>query len=323
MAKQEVDPRGALGLGDLFVITTAVLWAASFTVIKSAYDEFTPLAFAAVRFVIASLGLLLFMLAWRQPVRVARADLLRTAAVGVFHVGLYQLFFGVGLKYTTASNSILIINTAPVFTVLLVWLTRAEPLTWRQVVGMLLAVTGVVLLVGAGEMGDLSSGHLKGDVLTLLAAWAYAVTPVIVLPLYRRYGTLTVMTVSMLFGTAVLLVAGLPELTRQRWTVSPAAWGQLAYAALGAGSLGYVLWYEGIRRIGPTRVAAYSYLIPPIGVLVAIRVLGEPFGLQHAVGAIVTIAGVALARSRPPQRDAVSRELPGRPDRPTRRRESP
>jgi drug/metabolite transporter (DMT)-like permease len=303
MAKQEVGPRGALGLGDLFVLTTAVLWATSFTVIKSAYDEFTPLAFAAVRFVIASLGLLLFMLAWRQPVRVARADLLRTAAVGVFHVGLYQLFFGVGLKYTTASNSILIINTAPVFTVLLVWLTRAEPLTWRQVVGMLLAVTGVVLLLHAGETG-LSSGHLRGDLLTLLAAWSYAVTPVIVLPLYRRYGTLTVMTVSMLFGTAVLLAAGLPELTRQRWSVSPAAWAQLAYAALGAGSLGYVLWYEGIRRIGPTRVAAYSYLIPPIGVLVAIRVLGEPFGLQHAVGAVVTIGGVALARWRPTRRDA-------------------
>jgi drug/metabolite transporter (DMT)-like permease len=299
MAQQEVGARGALGIGDLFVLTTAVLWAASFTVIKSAYDEFTPLAFAAVRFVIASLGLLAFMLAWRQPVRIARGDLLRTAAVGVFHVGFYQLFFGLGLKDTTATNSILIINTAPVFTVLLVWLTRAEPLTWRQVVGMLLAATGVVLLVAAGETGGIALGHLKGDLLTLLAAWSYAVTPVIVLPLYRRYGTLTVMTVSMLFGTAVLLAAGLPELTRQRWSVSPAAWAQLAYAALGAGSLGYVLWYEGIRRIGPTRVAAYSYLMPPIGVLVAIWVLGEPFGLQHGVGAVVTIAGVALARSRP------------------------
>jgi len=298
MARMEqVGTRGTLGLGDVFVLTTVVLWAASFTIIKSAYDEFTPLGFAAIRFIIASLGLLVIMLAWRQPIRIARGDLLRTAAVGVFHVGLYQLFFGLGLKYTTASNSVLIINTAPVFTALLVWLTRAEPITWRQVLGMLLAAAGVVLLVQTAAAGQLSSDHLKGDLLTLLAAWSYAVTPVLVLPLYRRYGTLVVMTVSMLFGTGVLLVAGLPELLRQSWAISATAWGQLAYAALGAGSLGYVFWYEGIRRIGPTRVAAYSYLIAPLGVLLAIQILREPFGLQHVVGGAVTILGVALARS--------------------------
>src|SRR3972149_11545423 len=146
MARTErIGTRGAMGLGDVFVLITVVLWAASFTVIKSAYDEFTPLPSAAVRFVIASLGLLVIMLAWRQPIRIARGDLLRTAVVGVFHVGLYQLFFGLGLKYTTASNSVLIINTAPVFTALLIWLTRDERITWRQVAGMLLAAAGGVL----------------------------------------------------------------------------------------------------------------------------------------------------------------------------------
>src|SRR3990172_10824927 len=94
MARAErIGTRGAMGVGDVFVLITVVLWAPSFTVIKSAYDEFTPLAFAAVRFVIASLGLLVIMLAWRQPIRIARGDLLRTAAVGVFHLRLYHLFF--------------------------------------------------------------------------------------------------------------------------------------------------------------------------------------------------------------------------------------
>lgn len=53
--------RGAFGMGDVFALTTVILWGTSFTVIKSAYHEFTPLAFAAVRFVIASLGLLLIL----------------------------------------------------------------------------------------------------------------------------------------------------------------------------------------------------------------------------------------------------------------------
>jgi len=124
-------PRG-FGLGDVLALLTVLLWGSSFVVIKSAYDEFTPLAFAAVRFVAASAGLLVILAVLRQPLAIARRDLLRVAAVGVFHVGLYQIFFGVGLRYTTASNSILIINAAPVITALLVWIRRAERITWRQ-----------------------------------------------------------------------------------------------------------------------------------------------------------------------------------------------
>lgn len=286
--------RKAFGLGDLFVIITAVIWASSFTVIKSAYDEFSPLAFAAVRFLAATGGMVLLLTLLRRPLRVARRDLLRAAAVGVFHVGLYQIFFSTGLRYTTATNSILIINISPVITALMVWLTRAEPITWRQGAGIALAMLGTLTLTQAG--GALAGGHLKGDALTFLAAVSYAITPVMVLPLLRRYATITVMAIGMLFGTLVLVAVAIPELLRQSWSVSVGAWGQLAYAAFGAGTLGYLLWYEGIGRIGPTRVAAYGYLIPVVGVTVAVVVLREAFTPAHAFGAAVILAGVTLAR---------------------------
>jgi len=296
--------RRAFGLGDVMALATVLLWGVSFTVIKSAYDEFTPLAFAGIRFVIASLGLLVILALLRQPLSVQRRDLARVAAVGLFHVAFYQIFFGIGLKYTTATNSVLIINTAPVITALLVWVTRSEPITWRQAAGITLASAGVVLLVEAG--GGLSTGHLKGDAITMLAALSYAVTPVIVLPLYQRYSSLTIMAFGMIAGTIVLLIVGLPEIARQSWALSRIAWAQLAYAALGAGTLGYLFWYEGIRRIGPTRAAAYFYLIPPVGVIAAVTVLREPFGVLHLLGAVVIIAGVALTRwpaQRPPAPD--------------------
>lgn len=288
------------GLGDVFALTTVVLWGASFAVIKSAYDELAPLAFAAVRFVLASTALALVVAALRQPLRVARADVLRTVVVGVFHVGLYQIFFGLGLKDTTASNSVLIINTSPVITTLLVWATGAERLTWRQVVGIGLAALGVAVLVDAS--GQRSRLHLRGDLLTLLAAWSYGVTPVMIFPLYQRYSTLTVMAVSMSAGTVLLLLAGTPELARQSWALSPTAWGALLYAALGAGTLGYLFWYEGIRRLGPTRAAAYSYLMPVVGVVAAVVGLRETFGLRQLAGAAVILAGVALARWPAPRR---------------------
>lgn len=293
-AERSSGERRAFGAGDLLVLTTVVLWAASFTVIKSAYVEFTPLSFAATRFAFASLGLLLITALRKESLSFARSDLPRIAALGVCNVTLYQAFFGIGLGYTTASNSVLITSTAPVMTLLLAAATRAERITPRQALGVLLALGGVGVLVSAS--GGLATGHLKGDVLTMLGAASYAITPITVLPLYRRYATLPVMAGSMTFGTILLVAVGFPDLARQSWTLSPAAWSQLAYAALGAGSLGYLFWYEGIRRIGPTRVAAYSYLIPVLGVWFAVTMLDEPFGLRHLMGAAVTITGVALTR---------------------------
>lgn len=282
------------GIGDVLALVTVLLWGASFAIIKAAFSEFTPLAFAAVRFVLASAGLLAILAVLKQPLRIARADLPRVAAVGLSHIALYQIFFSVGLRYTTASNSILIVNTAPVMTVLLAWALRADRPSWRQAAGLALAAAGVFTLVQAS--GNISPGHLRGDLITLLAAASYAVTPIIIVPLYARYSTLTVTAGGMVCGTVVLLVVGVPELLRQSWHVSAAAWGQLAYAAFGAGSIGYLFWYEGIRRIGPTRTVIYAYLMPPVGVMVAIALLREPFGLMHLVGAAITIAGVALAR---------------------------
>jgi drug/metabolite transporter (DMT)-like permease len=194
----------------------------------------------------------------------------------------------------------LIINTAPVMTAVLAWVTRAERLAWRQWVGLVLAAIGVVILVRAS--GSISPGHLKGDLITLLGAMSYAATPIIILPLFRRYSTITVMAAATAFGSGLLLIVGLPELLRQSWAISARAWMAMAYAAFGAGVAGYVLWYEAIRRIGPARIAAFSYLMPPFGVLVAVLLLREAFGPYHLVGGLVTLLGVVLTRwpSRPP-----------------------
>jgi drug/metabolite transporter (DMT)-like permease len=286
--------RGRFGLGDVMALVTVMLWGASFAIIKSAYDEFAPLAFAALRFVLVSAALLALLAVLKQPFRFDRRDLPRVAAVGLSHIALYQIFFGIGLKYTTASNSILIVNTAPVMTAVLASLTRAQRLALRQWIGLLLAAIGVVVLVQAS--GRISAGHLKGDFITLLGAMSYAVTPILILPLYARYSTLTVMTAGTICGSTVLLLVGVPELLRQSWAISTGAWGAMAYAAFGAGVAGYLFWYEAIRRIGPARIAVYSYLMPPFGVLVAVLLLHETVGVQHVLGGVITIAGVILAR---------------------------
>jgi drug/metabolite transporter (DMT)-like permease len=82
------------------------------------------------------------------------------------------------------------------------------------------------------------------------------------------------------------------------WSAAPpAAYGAMLFSGLGALVIAYLLWYRGVRLIGPTRTAMYSNLQPIFAVLVAWAVLGELPTVWQGVGAASIMSGLVLARS--------------------------
>jgi drug/metabolite transporter (DMT)-like permease len=97
----------------------------------------------------------------------------------------------------------------------------------------------------------------------------------------------------------LLLPFSLPELRSQDWSAVPAAsWTGLAFAALIGAAAAYVLWYEGVQRIGPTRTISYHYLVPFIAVLTSALVLGDPVRPLTVLGGIAILGGVAIVQLR-------------------------
>lgn len=275
-----------------------VIWGVVFSVIKAALREIDPLAFTAVRFLLAAMLMVLIVLLLEGRVTVARSDLPKVIAIGVLGVGLYQILFSVGLKYTTASNSALLIATAPIFTALFAAATRQERITLRQAFGILLSFVGVVLLVRAngGELG-FSWESIKGDVLSLLAAMAAAGSAVLAKPVLQKYSSLRVMTLGVLSAAILLLLFGSQPLLAQDWAqVSWRAWSALGYSIVFATVIAFVIWFRGIGELGPTRTAAYGYLIPLVAVLVAVIYLKEQISPLHVLGGAIILSGVLLAR---------------------------
>jgi drug/metabolite transporter (DMT)-like permease len=227
-----------------------------------------------------------------------RKDWLRAAVVGLTTIGSYQALFTIGLQYTTASNSSLMLASIPAWTAVFAVASRQERFSVFQIMGILMSFTGVGLAIRGGGVGFvLSWESVQGDVMTLVAAALYAWGMVLAKPLLVKYSSLRLMTWSILSGTLLLVLISGPQLATEDWAgVSLATWLGLAFIAVFGSVLAFVIWFKSVGEIGASRTAIYNNLIPPMAILIAWVTLGENLTLLQALGAAVVIFGVTLTR---------------------------
>ncbi|HEY8808199.1 MAG TPA: DMT family transporter [Candidatus Limnocylindria bacterium] len=261
-----------------------------------------PLELSTMRFAIASVVLLAACAITRTPIPLRRWRLIGAAAAcGV--LGFNTLAF-VGLSQTPASDSALIIpTTIPMATALFATLIH-ERLTSRKVLGFAIASVGAALVIIGGQQGasEASASRLRGDLLELGAATAWAASLTIGAIVLRKEAVLGYVTLMVAMGTAMLLPLGLlAQAYRDVPSWSTETW--LAAGFLGVFSTGvaYVLFFWAVRRFGASLAAMVSYLTPIATLLLAFVILAErPLPVQLA-GAAVIVFGVRIAarRSRP------------------------
>jgi len=281
----------------LGLLVVALIWGGNFSVIKVALTELSPAALNALRFPLASALLVAILWARGRLQLPDRRDWAHVVAMGVLGNVVYQMLFIHGLDLTRAGNASLLLATVPAWTILLssfLGHERPSPLVWA---GILATMSGMVLVVSGGAGFQLGGASLTGDALMLASAVAWSGYTVGCRNLIRRYGPLRVTAWTLWVGTAGLLVLGLPDLLRTSLSgLSPTAWLGVVYAGALALSVAYVLWYRGVQRIGSSRTAAYSNLVPVVALVVAWIWLGEHPTLIQYAGAAVILGGISLAR---------------------------
>ncbi len=289
------------GRTDLLVLGSLVIWAVGFSVAKYGLREIAPLAFAALRFLASAVIIVVWVWTTEGRPVIRREDWLWVALVGVLQIGLYQVFFSVGLSRTTAANASLFDGSAPLWTAILAVASRQERMTPLQALGILLSFAGLTVVATGGDGGlALNWQDLRGDLSILLAAFLTGVAAVMSRRPLQRYSSLRLMSLAMVCGSLFLLPFAWGEMVSQPWErVSPGAWLALAYSIGPAAVVAYVIYFKSIGEIGATRTAAYNTLLPPLAVVIAMITLGERLTPLQAVGAMVVVSGVILARFAP------------------------
>jgi len=258
-----------------------------------------PLELSTMRFAIASAVLLAACAITRTPIPLHRwRPIAAAAACGV--LGFNTLAF-VGLTLTPASDSALIIpTTIPMATALFATLI-GERLTARKLFGFAIASVGAALVIVGGQQGgsESSSLRLRGDLMELGAATAWAASLTIGAIVVRKETVLGYVTLMVLIGTTLLVPLGaVPQAYRDVPSWAAETWLAAGFLGVFSTAVAFVLFFWAVHRFGPSLAAMVTYLTPVATLVLAVLILGEqPLPLQLVGGAVIVI-GVRLAARR-------------------------
>ncbi len=257
-------------------------------------------SFAIVGFRVAG-GALAFVVLQRLTGSLAlekRSHYAYFALFALFGIVLNQLLFFTGLSLTTATNTSLLAVLIPVFAIVVSSFVGNDTLTWRKIIGIIIAGLGVVYLIDPTK-ASFSSSTTQGDILVLLNSLSYAIYLAISKKLISKYGSLKSIAWLFLFGAIINVPIGAISLSSVELAeVSTQAWVALAGVVLFPTILAYYWNTWALARVEPSVVAVYVYMQPLIGTFLAITILGEAWNPRIFVAMGLIFVGVFLVTKK-------------------------
>lgn len=276
---------------------TAVFWGGTFLAGSVVSAQIKPFSAACLRFLIA--GALLLGLVYRREgrlPRLARREAVYVVLLGLSGVFAYNAFFFSALETIEAGRAALVVASCPVFLALFSAVFLDERLTPLQILGVTLSVAGAGLVVARGDITAIASrGIGRGEALILGSVASWVVYSLVGRLVMARFSPLASVCWSVLIGLAALVPPALSEgIIGALPTFTWSAWACLFYLGAFGTVLGFVWYYEGIRRIGPVRAGLFINLVPVSAVILAWLLVGERLTASSLLGGALVIGGVFL-----------------------------
>ncbi|MGH6940947.1 EamA family transporter [Hypericibacter sp.] len=291
--------RGGETLGLLAAILSSSIGGMNTAFTRYVIGATDPVTLAGMRFGLGFLLLLpmALLLGSRWP---KGRDWLGVAMLGILFFAIFMGLFNLSLRYTSAARGALALSTLPLVTMLAASALRAEPLTRRKSVGVLIAIGGVAIALITG-LGDAPRGAWRGDAIMLAATLCIALYSIWSRPFIARSSPLGFVTAGMGSGSLVvclLALAGGGFASTGDFGVSQ--WAAVGYLAIFGAALTFFLWVFALARTTPTKVTNTITLNPLTASIVATFLVGEPIGLSLIVGIAAVFTGILIASTGGP-----------------------
>ena len=276
---------------------TAAFWGGTFIAGKVLAQNVGPFSASFLRFLIASLFLIL--ITWKIEGSfpgIRKKQIFPLILLGLTGVFAYNVLFFKGLRLIDAGRASIIIANNPIFITLLSWLLFRERLTLLKFAGVLISVTGAVIVISKGDLNGIINGGLGlGEFYIFCCVASWVCYSLIGKTVMTHFSPLVSVTYASILGTACLFIPALFEgmLSDMRhYMVSE--WISIFYLGFFGTVLGFVWYYEGIKKIGPTRASLFINFVPITAIILAFLILKEPITLSLFIGTIFVCTGVYL-----------------------------
>jgi drug/metabolite transporter (DMT)-like permease len=283
----------------LMLVAATMTWAGNSIIGKVAIGQVTPMTLTFMRwFLVCVIIGLLYRRDAAAAWPVLRPRWRWVVAMSVLGYTIFNALVYAAAHHTSGVNLTMLQSSIPVMVLIgaaIVFRTRIGGL---QALGTVLTVVGVLVVASGGDIGRiLRLGFNVGDLYVLIACALYSGYT---LGLRKRPAT---SGLELFIGFAVVaMVSSLPLLVWEMaageffWP-SLVGWAILAYVTLCPSLLSQIFYIRGVELIGPARAGLFINLIPIFGAVMAVIVLGEPFGWQEVAAAALVFGGIAVAEA--------------------------
>ncbi|GGC99117.1 EamA family transporter [Undibacterium terreum] len=276
----------------LIALTVILLWGVNFVVIKIGLKGVPPFLLGALRFALVAFPAILFL---PRP-KVELKWLLAYALT--ISLGQFAFLFSAMAVGMPAGLASLVLQAQAFFTVGFSAMVFGDKLRASNLLGMLVASVGLLLLGSASISSSASQVTLLGFILTLLAAASWASGNVV----NKKIGSTSLLSLvawSALipvipFLLLSLIFEGADTISYSLSHIGLSSVLAIAYLAFAATLTGYTLWGSLLSSLPTHMVAPLTLLVPVIGLSTAWILLGEALNPLQLLGAAIVMCGLVI-----------------------------
>ena len=277
------------------LVFVTLLWSGNSIIARAIHADIPPFTLAFCRW--AGALLLLAPFAARH-IRTDGAEIRHSWRIililGVIGIGCFNAFLYSGLRYTTASNGLLIQAAIPALVLLLNRIFFSVRSHWGAVAGVMIAAAGVLTIIFRADPAALMALRFgKGDALVLCSVLAWGLYTVL-LRLRPAIHPLSLLAVTFLIGALTMAPLSLYELTHEGMRPTTGVLLGILYVAIFPSIIAYALFTRAVAEIGAGAAGQMISLQPLFGALLAAPLLGEALHRYHLGGMTLIVLGIAL-----------------------------
>lgn len=292
-------PMKTKAAASLYATMSISFWGISFVSTKAVLGTLDPYTLLVLRFGIGALFLLVLLLlkGYRLPIPLKYVPHL--IILGVLGVFIHQVIQATALLTIDASSAGWMISFSPVFTVILSMMFLHEKMTLPKALGMMIAITGVLMVTTARSGQSIGFATNIGYILMILSTLNWAVYSVLLKKLRIELPSLVITFYMCLLGFSLTI----PFLIRNRgWEdisqLSHVEWAHLIFLGVFVSGIAYWYWAKALEVLDASKVSMFLYLEPVTTLIAAILLLHEKIFLISILGGVIIIIGVVIVNGQ-------------------------